>query len=130
MRVLVCGGRTFNNRELVYNTLYNIADEFNLRSPSDEYGNSLPLGLHIISGEASGADSIATDFAVVNLTGYSGYPADWEKYGKSAGPSRNTKMLVDGKPDMVIAFPGGRGTADMVRKAQSAGIPVREINGD
>jgi formate dehydrogenase assembly factor FdhD len=32
--------------------------------------------------------------------------------------------LSKGKPDLVVAFPGGRGTADMVRKAQTAGVPV------
>lgn len=50
-----------------------------------------------------------------------------QKYGKSAGPIRNQTMLDDGKPDLVLAFPGGRGTADMVAKAEKHGIPVRRI---
>jgi hypothetical protein len=48
----------------------------------------------------------------------------WEKYGKPARPIRNQKMIDDHKPNLVIAFPGGRGTADMVFKARSAGIEV------
>lgn len=56
---------------------------------------------------------------------YLNYPADWEKHGRAAGPIRNEKMLIVGTPDMVLAFPGGRGTADMIRKAEAAGLPVR-----
>jgi hypothetical protein len=47
--------------------------------------------------------------------------------GKAAGPIRNQRMIDEGKPDLVIAFPGGRGTADMVSRAKKAGIPVQEI---
>jgi hypothetical protein len=55
------------------------------------------------------------------------FPADWEKYGKAAGPIRNQQILVEGKPDLVVAFQGGRGTANMVSRAQQAGVPVVEI---
>ena len=47
---------------------------------------------------------------------------DWKKYGKKAGPLRNQQMLEEGKPDLVVAFPGGNGTADMVRRAKKANI--------
>lgn len=46
---------------------------------------------------------------------------------RSAGPKRNQRMLDKGKPDLVLAFPGGDGTADMVRKAKSAGVPIIEV---
>jgi hypothetical protein len=36
-------------------------------------------------------------------------------------------MLLEGKPDLVVAFPGGKGTADMVRRARKANVPVKEI---
>jgi hypothetical protein len=55
------------------------------------------------------------------------YPADWKKHGRSAGPIRNQHMLDVGKPNLVIAFPGGRGTADMMKRAEKAGIEVRRI---
>jgi acyl-CoA synthetase (NDP forming) len=55
------------------------------------------------------------------------FPANWKKHGKSAGPIRNQLMLDVGKPDLVIAFPGGSGTADMIRRARKAGVPVKEI---
>lgn len=51
------------------------------------------------------------------------HPADWKRHGRAAGPIRNQKMLEE-KPEMVVAFPGGKGTADMVKKAGQAGIEV------
>jgi len=57
-----------------------------------------------------------------------GFPADWDKHGKAAGPIRNTEMIEDGRPDVVIAFtydlPSSKGTADTVKKAKKAHIPV------
>lgn len=127
LKVLVCGGRDFTDHDLVSKTLDALADEFNLWAPPDSYGNTLPLRLHIISGGADGADSLATDYAMVNWTGYTEYPADWKKHGRAAGPIRNQQMLIEGKPDLVIAFPGGKGTLDMVRRAKKAGVEVRKI---
>lgn len=56
------------------------------------------------------------------------FPANWDAHGRAAGAIRNKQMLLEGKPDLVIAFPGGRGTADMVRRAQEAGVVVRYVN--
>jgi hypothetical protein len=55
------------------------------------------------------------------------FPANWKQYGKSAGYRRNTQMLEEGKPDIVIAFPGGRGTEMMCEIAETAGITVRRV---
>ena len=52
------------------------------------------------------------------------YPAQWDVYGRRAGPIRNQEMIDEGKPDGVVAFPGGKGTADMVRRAEAAGLKV------
>jgi hypothetical protein len=52
------------------------------------------------------------------------YPPNWERLGKRAAKLRNDFMLVDSRPDYVIAFPGGRNTADLVAKALAAGIQV------
>jgi hypothetical protein len=54
------------------------------------------------------------------------YRADWAKHGRSAGPIRNQRMLSDGKPDKVMAFPGGRGTRGMIALARAAGVEVLE----
>ena len=42
----------------------------------------------------------------------------------AAGPKRNQQMLDEAKPDMVVAFPGGKGTAHMRQIAKAAGVPV------
>ena len=94
-----------------------------------------PDSITFIEGGAKGADfltrvwvkyrQIETDyFSFVE------YPADWKTYGKRAGHIRNAQMLNEGKPDLVIAFPGGRGTQDMVDKATHAGVPVLEVSND
>ena len=82
---------------------------------------------HVIHGGSSGADALAGRWAHLASIPYTVYPANWERHGKAAGPLRNQRMLDEGKPDLVIAFPGGRGTADMVRRAKEAGVEVREV---
>jgi hypothetical protein len=66
-----------------------------------------------------------------------GYPfrefsADWQKFGKAAGPIRNQQMLDEGKPDLVIAFhedlENSKGTQDMINRAKVQGVPVRLIS--
>lgn len=108
-RVLVCGGRTFNDANLVNVTL-------NLLNPRV-----------LINGGAPGADRLARMWAGYRCIPTFTFPADWERKGRSAGPLRNQAMIDIGKPDLVIAFAGGSGTADMVRRARKAGIEVREV---
>ena len=117
MRVLVCGGRDFWDDDWFYEVLNEINDTYN-------FHNKISL---IIEGGAAGADAMAKGFAKVNDIPYETYEADWNTYGKSAGPIRNKQMLEEGKPDLVIAFPGGKGTANMVKLAREANIEVREI---
>lgn len=52
------------------------------------------------------------------------FPADWETHGRAAGHIRNRQMLVEGKPDIVVAFAGGRGTQNMINQARKAGVTV------
>jgi hypothetical protein len=81
----------------------------------------------IIHGGAAGADWCAGAVAELRDIPQSVFKADWKAHGRAAGPIRNQQMLDQGKPDLVLAFPGGRGTADMVRRAKAAGVEVREI---
>lgn len=118
MRILVCGGRNFYDWRLLEETLDNAYSE---RTLELEYLDC------IIEGGAAGADSLARQYAIYNEITYQEYPADWKMYGKVAGMYRNSQMLVKGNPDLVIAFPGGKGTANMIQIAKEAGIEVREI---
>jgi hypothetical protein len=54
-------------------------------------------------------------------------PAKWKQYGNWAEMNRNIKMLVEHRPDLVIAFPGGSGTANMCRLAEDDGVPVQRL---
>jgi hypothetical protein len=86
-----------------------------------------PLGkvrITVIHGGADGADRCADEWAIINWSTCDKYEADWSRYGPSAGPIRNSLMLSAGKPDLVLAFPGGRGTSDMTTKALRAGVKV------
>lgn len=111
MRVLVCGGRDFDDESFVVNALFRLEDD---RGDFDV----------VIHGGATGADSHAGVFAQLRHAKVIVFRAAWKKYGKKAGPLRNQRMIDEGKPDLVVAFSGGRGTADMVRRAQDAGIEV------
>lgn len=116
-RVLVCGGRDLTGDEaaqLVATTLYEINEE---RGPFE----------CIIHGCATGVDSYAEFWAKAWHIKACGFRAEWARLGKAAGPVRNQRMLDEGKPDLVVAFPGGRGTADMVRRAKAASIEVIEV---
>ncbi len=112
MIVLVCGGRDYTNVKAIRDSL----DMVDVTS--------------IIAGGASGADAIGREEAIRRKLDFKMFPADWSAHGRAAGPIRNKQMLDEGKPDLVMAFPGGRGTADMVRRAKAAGVPVMEIQDD
>lgn len=109
MRVIVCGGRSYDDRA----TLFAALDRFHAA-----HGITC-----IIQGGASGADRLAYEWAASRMIAVENIPADWKKYGRAAGPIRNRAMLAS-YPNAVIAFPGGRGTDDMKRQAREFGVPV------
>jgi hypothetical protein len=80
--------------------------------------------VEIIEGGAKGADRLAREWAIERGVTYTTFKADWGKYRAAAGSLRNTAMLDMGRPSMVLAFPGGKGTANMVKQAQARGVLV------
>lgn len=111
---LVCGGRDFADQKIFDEVM-----GYLLRTrgcPSK-----------VVHGGALGADSMAVAWAERMAIQVAEYPADWKAYGPSAGPIRNQEMLDKETPQIVIAFPGGRGTADMVRRAKEAPAELVEI---
>ena len=119
--VLVCGGRDYENYEKVYNVLASLCDKHKL------WVNSEASGLRIVTGGAPGADMWAGYWAVGNGAQVKIYLPDWDQFGLRAGPIRNQLMLDSEKIDLVIAFPGGSGTRDMVSRARKAKTPVQEV---
>jgi predicted Rossmann-fold nucleotide-binding protein len=114
MRVLVCGGRDYDDMLAVFNELQRLREK---HGP-----------LTIIQGGATGADRLARQWCMFQKgkAHMINEPANWQQHGRAAGPIRNQLMIDEHKPDLVVAFPGGRGTADMIRRAKAAGIEVRE----
>jgi predicted Rossmann-fold nucleotide-binding protein len=108
--ILVCGGRDFNDERFVNHIL--------------DKANAERGIIAIIQGGAKGADSLAAKWAKANRIPCKAFHADWNLHGKAAGHIRNKQMLDEGKPDAVIAFPGGAGTANMVEQARNAGLPI------
>lgn len=126
-RLLICGGRNFGitsqQQAFIKQTLDKLCWDNKWILEPDEYGNYLN-DVFVIAGKAKGVDTVAIDWAISNWCGFVEYPAQWDLYGKRAGYLRNQQMLDEGKPDYVIAFPGGKGTAMMIRIAEKAGVPV------
>ena len=116
MRVLVCGGRDFSDVKLAHEKISMVIGYIFMTPPT------------IIHGGASGADTIAGEYAKLNGFPCEVYPADWATHGRSAGPIRNRQMIVEGRPDVVLALHGGKGTQNMIKQATSAGLTVYVVN--
>jgi len=115
MKVLVCGDRHWKNEKIIEREL-----------------KKLPPDTTIIHGAAKGADNIAGNTALRLGLRVEAFPAEWKKYGRSAGPIRNRKML-DQNPDLVLAFhedlSSSKGTKHMVQIAREKGVPVKLFTG-
>jgi len=115
MRVLICGSVDFRWNFVIYERM-----------------KKFDKDTVIIEGEARGADTIARNCAERMGLQVLKFPADWNKYGKAAGPIRNKQMIDEGKPDLVLAFYSeeskSRGTKNTVTQALKAGIPVETFD--
>lgn len=114
MRVLIYGGRDWTDWEKTVKFLDEIDDQF-----------ILPGEATIVVGRARGADSLGEQWAKQQTLHVEAFPADWKTHGKAAGHIRNQQMLDSGI-DLAVQFPGGRGTADMRRRLDAAGVKVVE----
>lgn len=108
-RVAVTGGRNYANSETTQRALA-------LLSPD----------VTLVCGAATGADALCAELWESLGRPVERHPADWDRLGRAAGPVRNQQM-IDSGVGLLIAFPGGRGTADMIRRAHKSGVPVAEF---
>jgi hypothetical protein len=111
IKCIIAGGRDFNNYDLLYNRC-----KFHLK----KYGSDV----QIVSGGARGADTLGEKFATDMGYSIKQFPADWSKYGKSAGYRRNAQMSE--YADMLIAFwdYNSRGTQHMINLAKAQKLTV------
>jgi hypothetical protein len=109
-RVLVCGGRFYADYGFVGKVLAQVHQA---------------LGITLlIHGGASGVDSLADAWADAQGIPVQVFPVDWENGGLATVPARNALMLREGKPEHVVAFPGGPGTLDLLDQVRAAGLPI------
>ena len=112
MNLLITGGREFTDLELAFDTISHL-------------NNLFPI-TYLIHGDARGADRLADKVADSLGIDRIKMPANWTKHKKGAGPKRNKSMLDLMTINLVLAFPGNNGTADMKRQATTRGIDVIE----
>jgi hypothetical protein len=112
-RILVCGGRDYNNKKFVFEVLKRACFDFKK--------------VCIIQGGAKGADTLAKEFAIEEGIPCFQCDAQWNNYQNSAGPIRNQWMVDYIDINMCLAFPGGNGTHDMVQRARNKGIETYEL---
>lgn len=122
---IVCGGRDYADKEILFKTLDDLIDT------TDDI---------VIEGGAPGADTLAGEWAQARGVNFLVAPALWGFHGPKAGPLRNHFMgdiamalgmseYADpdtfrvGRPG-IVAFPGGRGTSHMVKDARSLGFKI------
>lgn len=117
VRVIICGSRRWTDRDVITNRLHDLVLSYPPHTP-----------ITIVHGDARGADRISVQEALKHGLRVEAHPAEWDTYGKAAGPLRNTKMASLGA-DLCIAFlkDGSRGTMHMIEAAHNCGIPVEVI---
>lgn len=110
--ILVTGGRDYDGTDVVFDCLTHLDSEFER--------------MIVVHGDAEGADTLA--YNVCREVGIEQVrvPAAWKKFNRAAGPIRNTLMIDLFDVDLVLAFPGGTGTANMKKQADERGIDVLE----
>lgn len=108
MKVIIAGGRDFKPEDKDWDALNTLRFYF----PITE----------VVCGLAKGADTFGKTWATSLEIPVVDFPADWQSHGKAAGHIRNREMAAYG--DALIAFPGGRGTANMITEARKLNLEV------
>ena len=127
-RVIIAGGRDFNDKYLLEDNLMEwILDIYLKHMHTNE-----KVSIEIISGNASGADRLGEEFAKEHLYELKLFPANWNKYGRAAGPIRNKQMAEyasQSDKGVLFAFWNGesKGTKNMISIATNLGLDVHII---
>lgn len=107
LKVIVAGGRQFNDYERLKSVLDNI-----------------PKPFAVVCGEARGADTLGKRYAIENGLKVHSFPADWDTHGKSAGHKRNAQMAEFAGALVAFWDNSSRGTKSMIELARAKGLKV------
>lgn len=115
MKIIVAGGRNFNNYELLRDSLDRIFQRLKKEN------------IVIISGTAKGADSLGEQYSKERGYKLEKFPANWNRFQMAAGPIRNEQMAQ--VADALVLFWNGksRGSADMLERAKKHSLKVRVV---
>jgi len=116
MRVLVCSGRAYTDRAELYAEPNRLHAEYVFTT--------------IIAGGAGGVAALALEWAQAHDIATQAFRAERGSFGRTGrgGPLRTARILAESRPDIVVAFPGGRDTANMVKQAKAAGVWVVTVD--
>lgn len=109
IKIIVAGSRDFNDYQLLHNKLKYL---------TQNYDNSQ---IEIVSGTARGADQLGERYAKQYNIKVTKFPADWERFGRSAGPKRNIQMAHYADVAVVFQVNNSRGSQHMINT-------MRELN--
>lgn len=112
-RVLVAGGTSDNAHSRIYHALYTVHERWCIAC--------------VIHGGRSETDLLAQAWADQQGIPTEIFAADWRRQGLAAGPTIQQRMFEVGRPDLLVAFPGGRGTPDLVERARERGLFVLDL---
>jgi hypothetical protein len=128
MRVIITGGRDFNDYELLSNKCIEIKVACHIHGLT----NGSLDDIEIVCGKARGADTLGEQFAKRQGYKIKYFPANWDLYGKIAGYIRNEQMALYAKEDngVLIAFwdQKSKGTKHMIDLANKHGLKVFVVN--
>lgn len=112
--VIVSGGRDFADYKLLSETM-------------NKYLSEITEEICIVCGQARGADTLGEQYAKEHGYQVNYFPANWKRFGKSAGYIRNTEMAKNA--DALVAFWDGHslGTKHMIATAEQLGLDVRVV---
>lgn len=131
MRYLIFGSRTFgvvqdyqDDQDIILAQNQKIL----LKRTMDSIVKEVSFG---IVGGAKGADTLGELWLVANRVPFQVFMAEWDKYGRTAGPRRNRRMIDEGKPDIAVGFIDYRhraevspGSSNMMQQCRNNNIPV------
>ena len=115
IRLAIVGSRDYNN----YDSFKIIVDK---------YISEIGKPIEIVSGGAKGVDSLAERYAQENNIPMRVFQADWQQYGKSAGPRRNTEIIENSTCVLALPAVNSVGTFDSITKAQILKKPLKIVH--
>jgi hypothetical protein len=110
MKTIIAGGRDITDYQLVVDAI--AASGFNITE--------------VVSGKAQGVDSLGERYAKERTIPVIECPAQWDRFGKMAGPFRNRQMAQQAEALVLVWDGRSKGSRNMLKQAQEFGLKIYE----